>query len=216
MPGAGRGRGHDRRTRESAEMTTPPAPTISPFSGQEATVVWGRRDGMRIFQCPATDALFFDRHDLRREDYQDYYPYLKDWAPERFAYELKIRREKYRTQLAVMRRYAPGNRMLDVGAGPGYFCKVARDEGWSARGLEVAAEAVVVAQLRRDVARQQQRLLQLAGGGLVVAADRGGDLLGDAPHGEQPPPAFAWSSPNSAASAPSTIGSLRAFCDSVP
>jgi SAM-dependent methyltransferase len=113
----------------------------SPFSGAETTRIWGRKDGRAIFECPDTGAVFFDRAEIRREDYQEYYPYLAAFDAERFAWELRIRRRKYERQLELMEAHAPGRRLLDIGAGPGYLVRVALDRGWDAKGVELAEEA---------------------------------------------------------------------------
>ena len=114
----------------------------SPFSGASTTLVWGRKDGRAIYRCPDTGAGFFDREELRRNDYEDFYPYLKLFDTARFDWELRIRRRHYERQLELMRRYVPGTRLLDVGAGPGYLMRVALDQGWDAAGVEIAQEAV--------------------------------------------------------------------------
>jgi SAM-dependent methyltransferase len=105
-------------------------------------VQWGS-DGQRpIYQCPACDCVFFGRPIAHPADYADYYPYLKEFTAERFAWELAIRRRKYRTQLAAIRQHAPMARnLLDVGAGPGYFCKVAMEQGWLAIAVESSSPA---------------------------------------------------------------------------
>ncbi len=114
----------------------------SPFSGTDATRVWGRKGGALIYQCPVTCAVFFDRDGMTRNDYQDFYPYLKFFDEPRFAWELQIRRRRYERQLDLMSRFAPGRRLLDIGAGPGYLVRVALDRGWDAVGVEIADEAV--------------------------------------------------------------------------
>ena len=116
----------------------------SPFTGTQTTSVWGRIDGRSIYQCPNTGAVFFDREEISEHDYQDYgaYPYLEEFDEERINWEVRIRRPKYRKQLELMDEYAPGKTLLDVGAGPGYLCRVAEKEGWAARGVEIAQDAV--------------------------------------------------------------------------
>jgi SAM-dependent methyltransferase len=50
-----------------------------------------------------------------------------------------------------MEKLAPGKRLADIGAGPGYFCRVAAEEGWSATGIEISSEAVRYGQERLGV-----------------------------------------------------------------
>ena len=114
----------------------------SPFSGSDTSLAWGRRDGRIIYRCPDSGALFFDRAVLNHNDYEDFYPYLKTFDARRFTWELQIRRRNYELQLELMRRHVSGNRLLDVGAGPGYLVRVALDRGWDAVGVELAQEAV--------------------------------------------------------------------------
>lgn len=116
----------------------------SPFTGAETTSVWGQLEGRPIYQCPDTGAVFFDRKEISEHDYQDYgaYPYLEKFDEERINWEVRIRRPKYRKQLDLMEDYAPGKKLLDVGAGPGYLCRVAEDRGWNARGVEISKDAV--------------------------------------------------------------------------
>jgi 2-polyprenyl-3-methyl-5-hydroxy-6-metoxy-1,4-benzoquinol methylase len=125
-------------------MDTDPESARSPFTGAGTTSVWGRLDGRSIYQCPDTGAVFFDREEISESDYQDYgaYPYLEEFGEERINWEVRIRRPKYQEQLDLMENYAPGNTLLDVGAGPGYLCRVAEEEGWAARGVEIAQDAV--------------------------------------------------------------------------
>jgi 2-polyprenyl-3-methyl-5-hydroxy-6-metoxy-1,4-benzoquinol methylase len=114
----------------------------SPFTGAESNRIWGWSAGRPIFQCPDTGAVFLNRDDLRGEDYQDYYFYLPSFTRKRFEWELQIRRRKFERQLKLMSRYAPGRRLLDVGAGPGYLVRMALHLGWDARGVEISEEAV--------------------------------------------------------------------------
>ena len=120
------------------------SPVQSPFTGAETTTVWGTLDGRSIYQCPDTEAVFFNREEVSERNYQDYgaYPYLEEFDEERINWEVGIRRPKYREQLDLMEDYAPGRKLLDMGAGPGYLCRVAEDEGWKARGIEISKNAV--------------------------------------------------------------------------
>ena len=113
----------------------------SPFTGTEATEVWGKRDNQIIYRCPDTGAVFFDRSNISTDVYESYYPYLAEFDDERNQWELSIRRGKYKSQLASMGKYSPGRRLIDVGAGPGYLCRVAREEGWTVKGVEVSEVA---------------------------------------------------------------------------
>lgn len=41
-----------------------------------------------------------------------------------------------------MKGYTSGKKLLDIGAGPGYLCRVAEDRGWEAHGIEISKDAV--------------------------------------------------------------------------
>ena len=114
----------------------------SPFTGSVSTEVWGKRNDQVIYRCPDTGVVFFDRSNINCDSYESYYPYLVNFDDARNQWELNIRRKKYRRQLAVMEKYSPGRHLIDVGAGPGYFCRVACEEGWVAKGVEVSETAV--------------------------------------------------------------------------
>ena len=95
-----------------------------------------------IFKCPDTGALFFDRTSLKEETYEQYYPYLAGFDARRFDWELRIRRKNFQRQLRRIEKLAPGKRIADIGAGPGYLCRVATEQGWTAIGIEISPEAV--------------------------------------------------------------------------
>jgi len=109
----------------------------------ETARAWGRVHGRLAYECEGCDVVFFPRPIETSADYEQYYPYLKDFDGARFEWELRIRVRKYRHQLGAIRRYRPDARKLtDVGAGPGYLCKVAMDAGWKALGIEASSPAV--------------------------------------------------------------------------
>lgn len=96
-----------------------------------------------MLRCGDCGVVFFRRPIEEPTDYQDYYPYLDEFDAGRFAWELAIRRHKYEVQLRAIRRLSPdARRLLDVGAGPGYLCKVAVEQGWTAIGVEPSVQAV--------------------------------------------------------------------------
>ena len=114
-----------------------------PFCASHDNAHWGVRDGHTMYLCKNCGVVFFPRPIYDSRDYNEYYPYLELFDHHRFQWELQIRRRKYRAQLAVARKLRPGARtLLDVGAGPGYFCRVAAEEGWEALGVETSAPAI--------------------------------------------------------------------------
>lgn len=123
----------------------------SPFSSTKTNIIWGKKDNQTIYKCRDTGVLFFDRNILDKHNYNEYYPYLKLWDTERFIYELELRRNNYIKQLNDIRKLSNGINLLDTGAGPGYLCKVANEQGWSAQGIEISAEAKTYGRKHFDV-----------------------------------------------------------------
>lgn len=114
-----------------------------PFCGAATESRWGSDGTRALYQCDDCEIVFYPRPIEYSADYGNYYPYLKEFDGPRFEWELGIRRAKYRRQLSVIRALHPAARtLLDVGAGPGYFCRIALDEGWEARGVESSPPAV--------------------------------------------------------------------------
>jgi SAM-dependent methyltransferase len=114
-----------------------------PFCKTSAASDWGVVSGHLIYECSECGVVFFRRPIAKSADYDDYYPYLRHFDRDRFEWELSIRRPKYRTQLRVIRRlHRNAKTLLDIGAGPGYLCRVAREEGWEAAGVETSQPAI--------------------------------------------------------------------------
>jgi SAM-dependent methyltransferase len=114
---------------------------------------WGSRDGHTIYECSACSMLFFARPIGSDYDYQDYYPYLADFDRARFEWEIGIRRPKLARQLALIRRMMPqAVTLLDVGAGPGYLCAVAREQGFEPLGIEPSSAARLAGEQQFSVA----------------------------------------------------------------
>ncbi len=113
-----------------------------PSCAGEDSEVWGIRDKHEILECQYCKMMYFKRPVESNHTYQNYYPYLESFDDERFEWELKVRRKKYVSQLSLMKKFSPCARThLDVGAGPGYLCKIANDEGFESRGVEIAEAA---------------------------------------------------------------------------
>src|SRR5207245_2144098 len=84
-------------------------------------------------------------------DYRDYYRYTETWSETDIVYEVEVRRRRTVRQLRRLASMIPGRRLLDIGAGPGYFCRIALDEGWDAEGVEISARAVEIGRDRLGV-----------------------------------------------------------------
>jgi 2-polyprenyl-3-methyl-5-hydroxy-6-metoxy-1,4-benzoquinol methylase len=113
-----------------------------PSCGSDIATKFGARSGHTIYKCASCGLAFFSRPISLPADYQDYYPYLSEFDTQRFDWEVNIRRKKYMAQLALIRNLMPvANILVDIGAGPGYFIKVAKEEGFHAVGVEPSVEA---------------------------------------------------------------------------
>jgi SAM-dependent methyltransferase len=103
---------------------------------------WGMRSELMMYECQSCGVVFFNRKQFELHDYENYYDYTDNWDDARVAWEINIRRGALRKQLAQMGKYVEGRRLLDVGAGPGYLCRVATDEGWESYGIELSEKAL--------------------------------------------------------------------------
>ncbi len=127
--------------------TAATAPSEAPAcpACQSATPrVWGSRSGLPVLECNNCGVIFFDRTAVKATTYGHYYEYTADWDQERVSWEVEIRRAKFRKQLARLAGYTAGRTLLDIGAGPGYYCRVAGEEGWDASGVEISENAIEV------------------------------------------------------------------------
>jgi 2-polyprenyl-3-methyl-5-hydroxy-6-metoxy-1,4-benzoquinol methylase len=96
--------------------------------------------GIDIYTCPTCGCIMGDlAFDARQYESSQYY--TLDF-PDQARVELEWG-FRWRHVLATLRRYVSAPRILDVGAGNGYFVFLARSEcGWQADGLEISdAEA---------------------------------------------------------------------------
>ena len=122
---------------------------VSPFTQTSAECKYfGLKDGQPIFECSETGALFFDRSKLKDYTYQDYYEYLPHFDAKRVHWELDIRRNNIRSQLneaqlLIGRDSEKVYTHLDIGAGPGYCVKIAKELGLDSVGIELAEKAIL-------------------------------------------------------------------------
>jgi 2-polyprenyl-3-methyl-5-hydroxy-6-metoxy-1,4-benzoquinol methylase len=112
-----------------------------PLCGAERERLRWHKDGFRIVACgecglvyvnPRLSMAALDR--LYNEQVISYAHYYVKTAPEdarSFVRRLEL----------IERHRAPG-RLLELGCGPGTFMKVARERGWSVRGIDLNAQSV--------------------------------------------------------------------------
>ena len=132
-------------------MSVPVPMTRCPVCVDSVTSLWGSREGHSIFECGACRLTFFDLSQLTAHDYRDYYRYTEGWRETDIAYEVEVRRRRTVRQLRRLAPMVPGRRLLDIGAGPGYFCRIALDEDWDAAGVEISARAVEIGRDRLGI-----------------------------------------------------------------
>ena len=113
-----------------------------PVCATTQSVVWGIRTGHTMYECQNCGVVFFDRQQFELHEYENYYDYTDTWDQARIAWEIKIRRRAFRTQFQQLGQYVVGRRHLDIGAGAGFLCRVALDEGWESRGAELSPKAI--------------------------------------------------------------------------
>jgi SAM-dependent methyltransferase len=116
-----------------------------PLCGERRDELRWEKDGFRIVTCAACSLVYVNPRlsmqalgKLYNDQVISYAHYYVKTAPEdarSFARRLDL----------IERHLAPGRvpgRLLELGCGPGTFMKVARERGWSVRGIDVNAEAV--------------------------------------------------------------------------
>ncbi|MDR1657710.1 MAG: methyltransferase domain-containing protein [Deltaproteobacteria bacterium] len=102
------------------------------------------KDGFRHVRCPICELIYVSL--ILREDLM-----IKYWREE-LAWsqvlvtgpQVDMDRTKFSYGLEMASFYLSGNsrRVLDVGAGPGHFLKLASDQGWEPTGIEFNVESV--------------------------------------------------------------------------
>jgi 2-polyprenyl-3-methyl-5-hydroxy-6-metoxy-1,4-benzoquinol methylase len=98
---------------------------------------------IELFRCLACDLIYLGswEEELSRPHYDYYVERLGAKREERYR---PINTRRHRAVLAALARQAPGRPLLDVGCGEGHFVHTAIAEGWSARGIDTSAPAIVL------------------------------------------------------------------------
>lgn len=104
---------------------------------------WSDGAGEPIILCERCGTAFYKRPVAQAHDYGTYYPYLAAFDDQEYRRQLDMRRARFQFQLREIERLnPPGRRLVDFGAGPGYFCAVARELGWDAEAIESSPAAI--------------------------------------------------------------------------
>jgi SAM-dependent methyltransferase len=109
-----------------------------------------RKDGYELVRCTSCGLLMRrvlpTRPELEAIYAPDYFTYDPSHPVNGYADyigDADRHREAARRRLTVLERFADGRgRLLDVGAAAGFFVDEARDAGWAAEGVDVAANVV--------------------------------------------------------------------------
>src|SRR5207244_5892907 len=120
------------RIRLQVTMSVSASTIRCPVCVASATSRWGSRGGHAIFECGACGLTFFDLSSFTAHDYRDYYRYTETWSETDIVYEVEVRRRRTVRQLRRLASMIPGRRLLDNGAGPGFYCHIALAAGWAA------------------------------------------------------------------------------------
>jgi len=114
--------------------------------------------GLRLVQCRACGLVFANPRLSPEEIHQRYSPdyFWKEYLPSLGVhdgqYDLPYFDKRHGAMLALIKRHAPRRgRLLEVGAGGGFFLKSAERAGWEVVGVELSGEAVEFATNRLDL-----------------------------------------------------------------
>jgi 2-polyprenyl-3-methyl-5-hydroxy-6-metoxy-1,4-benzoquinol methylase len=115
-----------------------------PICGRDEPVrLFHRRENWRIVRCGSCRLVYRNERlkeelDLAHYEKEAFDHINRDWIEGRQSVSLK--------HLDVIETFRQKNRILDVGAGPGFFLNVCARRGWECHGVEVSHEAVGFAQ----------------------------------------------------------------------
>ena len=105
---------------------------------------WGADGGTPIYECTACLTIYFARPITNKNNYNEYYPYLKFFTQNRVEEEIQIREFQSKAKLHMIERSLPKKklRILDLGSGPGYFSAIANRCGHDAVCGELNKDAI--------------------------------------------------------------------------
>lgn len=127
----------------------------------------GQLDDFRMMRCKTCSFTYIDHRPVEMETdelYNSYFSgsnadygkcyqgYIQENQHKRSS-KLHLNRFHKRV-LKRLKKYAPGNQLLDIGCAAGFFMQDARDSGWEPRGIDIAKPALDFArsELSLDVA----------------------------------------------------------------
>ncbi|HET9781206.1 MAG TPA: class I SAM-dependent methyltransferase [Candidatus Dormibacteraeota bacterium] len=108
----------------------------------EGTEFFVRDERAKIVQCRRCGYRFVNPRPTQEEIARSYS------APQQYDLWLSQdagRRVTWRKRWDLVKRYANGNRLLDIGAGIGSFLAAAKADGWDVTGTEISTSAIEIA-----------------------------------------------------------------------
>jgi 2-polyprenyl-3-methyl-5-hydroxy-6-metoxy-1,4-benzoquinol methylase len=124
-------------------------------------VGWDPPQHWSIVQCKGCGLVFVNPR-IRAEDMDCLYPPRLFWDLEKDIVRTKSA-QRWRDQLALVCRYMPQGRLLDIGCANGFLVQAAQCEGIEAYGVEVSERAVRYARERLKLSHVIHGRLQDAG-----------------------------------------------------
>jgi len=94
-----------------------------------------------MFRCPACGFVYQNPRPSPQELWEAYQTYLPEGEGEIEAWE-RMMEPVFRKGADLIERYIPRGRILDVGAGYGFFLALMQARGWKVKGVEVSPSGV--------------------------------------------------------------------------
>ncbi len=116
--------------------------------GSKGAIPWHERAGYQLWRCRACHNAFLAEADVPAdldELYSaDYFAGKSATGYPSYLHDAPLMQRNFAWRLRWIESLVERGRVLDVGAAYGYFLKVAREAGWRAEGVEIAAEVARV------------------------------------------------------------------------
>jgi SAM-dependent methyltransferase len=121
---------------------------LCPACGKKENLFWRKKNNCDLYRCENCASIFVwpIRPDYSKIYQKGYFGGLENY----FGYadydgDKEIMLENFGKYLAKLNKFRPEKgKLLDVGAATGNFVELARSQGWSASGIEMAEEAAEI------------------------------------------------------------------------
>ena len=118
--------------------------------GSAEVALWLRKQGFPIYRCRACENAFVPDAavpaDLESLYTPSYFEGGDSAGYPTYPQDAAVLQRNFARRLAWLESLRRPGRLLDVGAAYGFCLKVARERGWAAMGVEIAAECAAVAE----------------------------------------------------------------------